>query len=84
MQIKRNVELPNFERTRNGIIENPYVAELYSFYDSEDVSLLFECEDKKEATRIRSTISGRIKSDKLALNAFLRGTGVYVTRKAGE
>ena len=84
MNIKRNVELPNFDRTRGGISDNPVVSALYDFFDSNDTSLLFECEDKEEAKRIRAVVGGRIKRSGLDLNVFLRGTDVYVTRKAVE
>ena len=84
MKIKRNVELPNFELTKSGTRMLPYVEELFKFYESDDVSLLYECEDRKEAGRIRATIGTRIEKHKLPLNCFLRGTDVYVTRKAVE
>lgn len=84
MKTKRNVELPDFNRTRTGNIVTPYVRELFDFLDSDDISLLFECEDRKEADRIRATLGSRIINNKLPLNIFLRGTDVYVTRKAVE
>lgn len=84
MKVKRNVELPDFEMTRAGAPTTPYVVELFEFYKSDDVSLLFECEDKTEAGRIRATLGSRITNNKLPLNIFLRGTDVYITRKAGE
>lgn len=84
MKAKRNVELPDFSRTRAGNIVTPYVQEMFDFLDSEDSSLLFECEDRKEAGRIRATLGSRIVNNKLPLNIFLRGTDVYVTRKVAE
>ena len=84
MNVKRNVELPNFERTKNGKRTPAHIEELYKFLESSDDSILFECEERKEALCIRSTLGGRIKSDSLPLKVYLRGNDVYVTRKGGE
>lgn len=84
MNVKRNVELPNFERTKNGKRTPVHIEELYKFLESSDDSLLFECEERKEALCIRSSVDSRIKSDSLPLKVYLRGNDVYVTRKAVE
>ena len=84
MNVKRNVELPNFERTKNGERTPVHIEELYKFLESSDDSLLFECEERKEALCIRSTLGGRIRRDSLPLKVYLRGNDVYVTRKAVE
>jgi len=81
MNVKLNVELPNFERTKNGRKTPPYIDALYDFCESSNSSILFECEERKEALCIRSTLGGRIKSDNLPLKVYLRGNDVYVTRK---
>jgi len=47
------------------------------------VSLKFECDDKAEATRVYSTVSGYVNRYRLPVKVQRSVNDIYVTRKEG-
>ena len=79
MKIERNVEMPsNIGRNKLGEAS----LALMDFYKSGDVNIKFECEDKKEADRIYSTVSGTANRYHLNVKVTRSMNDIYVVRKA--
>ena len=80
MKIVKNVDMPtNIGRTKLGEAS----LALMDFYESDDVNMKFECEDKKEANRIYSTVSGTAMRYKLNVRVTRSMNDIYVVRKEG-
>ena len=78
MKIKRNVEIP--KNIGNSALGETSLA-LLDFVDSDDVNMKYECEDKREASRIYSTASGTARRMKLPVRITRSMNDVYVIRE---
>ena len=80
MKILKNVDMPtNIGRTKLGEAS----LALMDFMKSDDVNMKFECEDKKEANRVYSTVSGTATRYKLNVRVTRSMNDIYVVRKEG-
>lgn len=78
MKIVRNVEMPtNIGRNRLGEVS----LALMDFYDGDDKNVKFECESKKEANAVYSTVFGTAKRYKLDVRVTRSMNDIYVVRK---
>lgn len=81
MKVLRNVEMPtNIGRQRLGEVS----LVLMDFYDSGDTNVKFECESKKEANAVYSTVFGTAKRYKLNVRVTRSMNDIYVIRKENE
>ena len=79
MKIERNVEMPtNIGRNKLGEAS----LALMDFYDSDDTNIKFECESKKEADSVYSTIGGTARRYALKVRVTRSMNDIYVVRKA--
>jgi len=81
MKILKNVEMPtNIGRNRLG--ESSLA--LMDFYENGDKNIKFECESKKEANAVYSTIFGTAKRYGLDVKIVRSMNDIYVVRKESE
>ena len=78
MKIERNVEMPtNIGRNKLGEAS----LALMDFYKSSDANVKFECETKKEADAVYSTLSGTARRYDLDVKVTRSMNDIYVVRK---
>ena len=78
MKIVKNVEMPkNIGRARLGEVS----LAVLDFVKSDDVNIKFECEDRREASRTYSTVSGTVNRYKLNVRVTKSMNDIYVVRK---
>ena len=79
MKIERNVEMPtNIGRNKLGEAS----LALMDFYKSDDANIKYECETKREADSVYSTVSGTARRYDLKVKVTRSMNDVYVVRKA--
>ena len=81
MKVLKNVEMPtNIGRQRLGEVS----LVLMDFYDSDDTNVKFECESRKEANAVYSTVFGTAKRYKLNVRVTRSMNDIYVIRKENK